>query len=101
LIGYLTAYVEATRWLLDPPNKNDVLELLQDEWHVSPAVAASAYTLMGSGRWYEKDARFDFDGLGTVLRLRAELERKPGTAAAPDSYYDSSYYEKALLKLPQ
>ena len=101
LVRYLAAYVEGQRWLLDPANKPQVIELIQREFNLPAAVAAEMYAGSMQGRGgYQKDARFDLDGFKNVLRLRAEIEGAPGgKTPAPDKYFDLSYYRKALAKL--
>ena len=43
------------------------------------------------------DARFDVEGFKNMLALRAEIERKPETEAAPpERYVDPGYYERAM-----
>jgi ABC-type nitrate/sulfonate/bicarbonate transport system substrate-binding protein len=99
---YIAAYVEAQRWLLDPAHKAQVIALLIEHFHLTPAVAAETYALLSAQNheWYEQDARFDPDGFKTVLRLRAEIEGQwGGVTPSVDTYYDSRYYDKAIEKL--
>jgi ABC-type nitrate/sulfonate/bicarbonate transport system substrate-binding protein len=99
---YIAAYVEAQRWLLDPAHKSQVIALLIEHFHLTPAIADETYALLSAKNheWYEKDARFDPEGFKTVLRLRAEVEGQwGGVPPAVDTYYDSRYYDKALEML--
>jgi ABC-type nitrate/sulfonate/bicarbonate transport system substrate-binding protein len=97
---YLAAIVEAQRWLMAPGNKQQVIELMIKESHLTPEVAAETYELsMTRPGGYEKDAALDLDGFKNVLKLRAEVEGQwGGHPPSPDKYYDSSYYAAALAK---
>ncbi len=99
---YIAAYVEAQRWLLAPAHKAQVIQLLIEHFHLTTAVADETYALLSAKNheWYEEDARFDPEGFKTVLRLRAEIEGQwGGVPPAVDTYYDSSYYDRALQML--
>lgn len=99
---YIAAYVEAQRWLLDPAHKAQVIRLLTERDHLSASVAEATYALMSAKdhEWFEKDARIDPAGFKTVLRLRAEIEGQwGGTAPAVSTFYDATYYERALKML--
>ncbi|MBZ5541527.1 MAG: ABC transporter substrate-binding protein [Acidobacteriia bacterium] len=101
LANYLAAYVEAQRWLLAPANKQAVIDLLMQDAHLPADVAAETYQLEVSspGGWAQ-DARFDLQGFQNVLKLRAEVEGQwGGKPPAPEKYYDSAVYQKALAML--
>ena len=73
---------------------------MQDS-HLSADVAAETYQLEVSspGGWAQ-DARFDLQGFQNVLKLRAEVEGQwGGKPPAPEKYYDSAVYQKALAML--
>ena len=99
--SYLAAIVEAQRWLMDPANKSQVLDLMIKESHLAPEVAAETYEFaMTRPGGYEKDAQLDVTGFTNVLKLRAEVEGQwGGHAPAPEKYYDASYYAAAKSKL--
>jgi ABC-type nitrate/sulfonate/bicarbonate transport system substrate-binding protein len=101
LVSYLAAYVEAQRWLMAPVNKQQVIEMMMKEMHLSSDVAPETYDLsMNHPGGYETDSRFDLDGFKNVLQLRAEVEDQwEGHPPSPDKYYDPSYYQAALSKL--
>jgi ABC-type nitrate/sulfonate/bicarbonate transport system substrate-binding protein len=101
LVRYLAAYVEAQRWMMEPANKQQVIELLMKDSHLPADVAAETYELsMTPQGGYAKDALFDVEGFKNVLKLRAEVEGQwGGHPPAPEKYYDPSYYQKALSKL--
>ena len=101
LAKYLAAIIDAQRWLMDPANKVQVIELLAKESHLAPEVAAEDYEFaIQKPGGFEKDALLDQDGFQNVLKLRAEVEGSwGGHPPAPDKYYDSSYYSAATAKL--
>jgi ABC-type nitrate/sulfonate/bicarbonate transport system substrate-binding protein len=101
LIPFLAACIEAQRWLMAPVNKQQVIDLLVSDYHLTPEVAAETYeSTMTRPGGYAKDGKFDLDGFQNVLKLRAEVEGQwGGHPPSPEKYYDSSYYEAAIAKL--
>jgi ABC-type nitrate/sulfonate/bicarbonate transport system substrate-binding protein len=101
LIPFLAACIEAQRWLLDPANKQQVIELMVAQSKLAPEVAAANYeSLMTRPGGYEKDAALDTAGFTNVLKLRAEVEGQwGGQAPSPGKYYEPTYYEAALAKV--
>jgi ABC-type nitrate/sulfonate/bicarbonate transport system substrate-binding protein len=98
LVKFLASCIEAQRWLLDPANKQHVIELLMTHSKLTPEVAAATYeSLMTRPGGYEKDAALDLAGFRNVLKLRAEVEGQwGGHLPPPEKYYDSTYYKAAL-----
>jgi ABC-type nitrate/sulfonate/bicarbonate transport system substrate-binding protein len=101
LTNYLTACIEAQRWLMAPANKQQVIEVMIKESLLTPDVAAETFeSLMTRPGGYEKNASFDLEGFKNVLKLRAEVEGQwGGHPPSPERYYDASYYFEALAKL--
>ena len=100
LVPFLTAIIEAQRWLMAPANKQAVIDLWVKDYHLGPEVAAETYeaSIAHSGG-FARDARFDLDGFKNVLKLRAEIEGSwGGKPPAPEKYYDSSWYDAALAQ---
>jgi ABC-type nitrate/sulfonate/bicarbonate transport system substrate-binding protein len=100
LIALLSACIEAQRWLLNPANKPQVIDLLATQYHLSPEVAAEEYDIsITHPGGFTKDAQFDLRGFENVLKLRAEVEGQwGGHPPSPEKYYDPSYYQAALTK---
>jgi ABC-type nitrate/sulfonate/bicarbonate transport system substrate-binding protein len=98
LVRYIQAYVEGLRYALDPKNRDESVKLLIDNIKLPPDIAAQAYDVEAHPtEGLARDGRFDLEGFNTVLKLRAEWA---GSAlAAPQKYYDLSYYQKALAGL--
>jgi ABC-type nitrate/sulfonate/bicarbonate transport system substrate-binding protein len=101
LVRYLRAIIEARRWLLDPADKGDAIELLVDRLKLSPVVAAKSYAVVTDPvDGFTKDAKLDIQGFENVLKLRAEIEGQwGGHPPAPGKYLDLSYYKKAIAGL--
>jgi ABC-type nitrate/sulfonate/bicarbonate transport system substrate-binding protein len=98
LIRYIRAVVEGRRWILDPANKTEAVQLLVDRLKLTPEIAARAYAIVTDPTdGMAKDAKFDMEGFKNVLKLRAEIEGQwGGTPPPPERYIDLSYYAKAL-----
>lgn len=98
LEGYIAAFVEAQRWLMDPANKAEVLALLKREYKLSDDLAAETYAtwIVGPGG-LQKDARVSLEGFENVLNLREQTEHTwPGTIPPVQQFYDGSFYESAI-----
>jgi ABC-type nitrate/sulfonate/bicarbonate transport system substrate-binding protein len=100
LVAFLSGCIEAQRWLLNPANKQQVIDLLAAQYHLAPEIAAEDYDIsITHPGGFAKDAQFDLRGFENVLKLRAEVEGQwGGHAPSPDKYYDPSYYQAALKK---
>lgn len=101
LVRYMSAYIEALRWFLDPANKTDAVAFLTTGLELQAGVAGETYAqAAASPGGLAPDARLSIDGLKNVLKLRAEIERQwNGTAPPPERYYDLTYHEAALSRL--
>jgi ABC-type nitrate/sulfonate/bicarbonate transport system substrate-binding protein len=101
LVSILAAIIEAQRWLMDPANESQVIDLLVKENHLAPDIAAESYqSSFTKPGGFARDARLDIPGFENVLKLRAEVEGSwAGHPPAPDKYYDPAWYEAALSKL--
>jgi ABC-type nitrate/sulfonate/bicarbonate transport system substrate-binding protein len=100
LVAFLSACIEAQRWLLDPANKQQVIDLFAAQYHITPEIAAEDYDVsITHPGGFAKDAQFDLHGFENVLKLRAEVEGQwGGHPPSPEKYYDPSYYQAALAK---
>jgi ABC-type nitrate/sulfonate/bicarbonate transport system substrate-binding protein len=101
LIRYIKAVVQARRWILDPANKAEAIQVLVDRLKLTPEIAAKSYAIVANPTdGIAKDAKLDMEGFKNVLKLRAEIEGQwGGKPPAPDKYIDLSYYNKAMAGL--
>ena len=100
LIAFISACIEAQRWMMNPANKGQVIGLLMTQYHLSLEIAAQDYEMtMNQPGGFAKDAAFDLEGFKNVLKLRAEVEGQwGGRPPSPEKYYDPAYYNAALAK---
>lgn len=98
LVEYLAAFVEAQRWFVAPQHKAEAIDLLASALQLERDVAAETYERGVAA--LAPDARLDLEGLRSVLRLRAEVERQwGGRAPDPGKYFDTTYHDAALAAL--
>jgi len=97
---YLAAYIEALRFIRDRANRDTAVALLIDRLKLDRKIAERTYDLLViPALGFTPHARFDVEGFKAMLALRAEIERKPGTEAAPpERYVDLTYYQAALKR---
>lgn len=95
---YIAAYIEGSRYAMDPAHRAEMVKLLEDRFKLPSAVALQSYeALMTPGFGLASDARFNLEGFRNVLSLRAEMEGQwSGVAPDPAKYLDLSYYDRAL-----
>jgi ABC-type nitrate/sulfonate/bicarbonate transport system substrate-binding protein len=97
LVRYLAAHIEAQRWIMNPVNKEQVIDIVARQAKLSRDLAGQIYDMDMGPNGLAKDAAIDVQRFANVLKFRAEVEGSwEGKAPPPDRYYDASYYEKAL-----
>jgi NitT/TauT family transport system substrate-binding protein len=97
LVRYLAAHIEAQRWIMNPENKDKVIDRVAQQRKLPRDLAAGIYQMDTGPNGLAKDAAIDVARFSNVLKFRAEVEGSwGGKAPAPDRYYDTSYYKKAL-----
>ena len=93
---YIAAYVESLRFSL--VHRAESVAILEKELKLSRTVAERTFRQLADPRTgFTPDAKFDLAGFRNLLALRAEMEG--GSPAAPERYYDLSYYERAIARL--
>src|SRR4051812_42958304 len=98
---YIAAFIQGTRWTLDPANQEAAEKVLAERIKVTPQVARRTLELMRDPKFgLAPDGRFDMQGFRSVLALRAEIEGSwGGKPPAPDKYVDLSYYDNAMKRM--
>jgi NitT/TauT family transport system substrate-binding protein len=91
LVRYIAAHIGAQRWILNPENKNQVIDMVAQQRKLSRELAAGLYELDIGPDGLAKDAAIDVARFSNVLKFRAQVEGSwGGKAPAPDRYYDAS-----------
>lgn len=101
LCRYIVAYVQGQRLVMDPAQRQPMLDLLVRRFKLSDAAAEGTYdALLRPGSGLAPHAAFNHAGFATVLAIRAEMEGmwggQPPTAG---KYLDLSFYERAFSTL--
>jgi ABC-type nitrate/sulfonate/bicarbonate transport system substrate-binding protein len=98
---YIAAFIQGTRWTLDPANREAAEKVLAERIKVTPQVAHRTLDLMRDPKFgLAPDGRFDMQGFRSVLALRAEIEGSwGGKPPPPERYVDLSYYNNAMKRL--
>jgi ABC-type nitrate/sulfonate/bicarbonate transport system substrate-binding protein len=98
LVQYLAAHITAQRWILNPENKNKVIDMVMQQRKLSRDLAEGLYEMDIGPDGLARDAAIDVTRFSNVLRFRAEVEGSwGGKAPAPDRYFDASYHKRALM----
>jgi ABC-type nitrate/sulfonate/bicarbonate transport system substrate-binding protein len=94
---YLAAYVEGQRVLMDPKNRQEIVDLVAKESNLPEKTAGDWYAAMVQSGGYAKDAAFDVEGFRKTLQLRSETEGNgAGPAPSAEKYYNLTHYRRAL-----
>ena len=95
---YIAGYVEATRWVRDPANRQECIDILAERFKLDADEAMRTYAaLMDPAFGLYPDAHLNVEGFRNVLALRAEVEGQwGGKPPAPDRFIDLGYYERAM-----
>jgi ABC-type nitrate/sulfonate/bicarbonate transport system substrate-binding protein len=102
LVGFLRAYRDAMRWLVDPAHR-DVAEalLVANLRDMTPPLARrAAATLLAERGGLLRNLEIEPRALGTVLALRSKFGQPPRALGDVERYVDPSYREKALAGAP-
>jgi len=100
LVRFIRAMVRATDWVLEPTNKEAVIELLLPENAASRDQAEEAYRESVSPRFgFTPHSQIDLEGIRTVLQLRATAGLMKPPLPPPEKYVEQRFYQKALATL--
>jgi ABC-type nitrate/sulfonate/bicarbonate transport system substrate-binding protein len=98
LVGYLAGCIEGLRWVLNPANKADAINLVGERLDVPADIAAEIHAAATDPvRGLAPGAAFDLEGFRTVLKLRADFEGR--APAPPEKYFDLSFHRRAIAGL--
>ena len=98
LVGYLAAYIEGHRRVLNPAHQGAMVDLLMRRFKQSETVAQRSYdALVAPGSGLAADAGFNQPGFAAVLAIRAEMEGLwGGQPPAAAKYLELSFFDQAL-----
>jgi ABC-type nitrate/sulfonate/bicarbonate transport system substrate-binding protein len=97
LVRYIAAHIEAQRWILNPLNRDKVIDAVAKQAKLSRELAGQIYEMDTGPNGLAKEAAIDVQRFANVLKFRAEIEGSwGGKAPPPDRYFDASYHAKAL-----
>ncbi|HET6436726.1 MAG TPA: ABC transporter substrate-binding protein [Anaeromyxobacter sp.] len=99
LEAYIRGYLGGLAWLADPANKGAAIDLLRRNLPtLSPELAEQFYDELTGPRGFSPAARFDSEGMRTVLALRSRYGRPGMVLRDPAKYYDGRYYQRAVSR---
>lgn len=98
LVGFIRAYLQATRWFVDPANKQAAIQLLTKYTpNLSrPGAEASYATTITMISPTGPIGTIDPAGVATAVKLRAIYGQPKKKMGDPRQFYDLSYYRSAL-----
>jgi ABC-type nitrate/sulfonate/bicarbonate transport system substrate-binding protein len=100
LVRYIRGVLRGTGWILDPNNKQDVLQVLTSSLHRSPEQAEQLYRgALDHKIGLIPRAKINPNGIKTLLELRKLMGQMNDPLPAPSKYIDERYYKKALATL--
>jgi len=95
LVGFLAAYVEGVRWVLNPDNRAAASRLLQERMTLDDATTRDCIAqMLDPETGFAVDAKLNEAGMETLLGLRARFSNRPPVPAS--RYVDESFYREAL-----
>lgn len=101
LVGYMRAWIKATRWLYDPANKEEAIRILMRELKLEDRYARTAYEMyFGPTLTIAKDGEVDLMGMQELLNGLVEQGDMSPPTPPPQKYLDLSYWEEARKSLP-
>ena len=92
LVAFLRAWLAAGRWVRDPANREEAVNLVAAELKLAPKAAA------GSVEDLSATGSLNIPGLESVLGLRTQFGFTPPMGPAIGSYYDLDYYRAASAR---
>lgn len=99
LVGFIGGYIAGLDWLFEPANKPAAIALLRKFAEIDEDDAEQSYrVLLHPAKGFARDAGLDFDGIRTVLALRAEYGLPRTPLGEPEKYCDLSFYHEARRK---
>ena len=100
LVGFIRGYIAASRWFLDPANKDGAIALLVKYTPgASPQAAAGVYAAAVAFANAAAIGRIDRAGVATAVSLRETYGEPRKKLGDPRQFYDLSYYRAATAEV--
>jgi ABC-type nitrate/sulfonate/bicarbonate transport system substrate-binding protein len=100
LVRFIRAMIRATDWVMDPKNKDEVLNILLPENKSDKARAEEMYEENTSPRFgFTPHGQIDTEGIRTIIELRETAGLMKPPVPKPEKYVDERFYKKALATL--
>ncbi len=100
LVRFTRAMIRATDWVMEPKNKNDVINALLPEHKNDKARAEEMYQENTSPRFgFTPRSRIDMAGIRSIIELRETAGLMKPPVPKPEKYVDERFYKKALATL--
>jgi ABC-type nitrate/sulfonate/bicarbonate transport system substrate-binding protein len=100
LVRFIRAMIRATDWVVDPKNKEAVIQVLLPESKNARRRAEEAYEETISPRFgITPRSRIDVEGIRTVIELRRTVGLMKPPVPKPEKYTDERFYNQALATL--
>ena len=102
LVAFLRAWIRGTRWVYDPKNKDEAIDILAQKLKIKETFARSAYELYfaSTTETVAKDAKIDLVGLQNLIdAVAAQGDLGPSPVPKAAKYIDNTYWEEAMKTL--
>lgn len=95
LRSYIKGYVESSRWLMNPENRVEAVDILGGYLKIEKEIGFKTYDRYLSMHTFNTEARLNIRGLDEAIKVMASTGQLSGIST-PDRYYDLFDYEQAL-----
>ncbi len=100
LVRFIRAMIRTTDWVMDPKNKEEVINVLLPENKNIRARAEDDYEETTSRQFgFTPRSRIDTEGIRTIIELRQTAGLMKPPLPKPEKYIDERFYQKALATL--
>ena len=100
LVRFIRAMIRTTDWVMDPKNKEEVINVLLTENKNIRARAEDDYEETTSPQFgFTPRSRIDTAGIRTIIELRQTAGLMKPPLPKPEKYIDERFYQKAVATL--
>jgi ABC-type nitrate/sulfonate/bicarbonate transport system substrate-binding protein len=98
IVGFIRANLAALKWLYEPANKAEALEIFAAHMNnASPRAAEQSYAvLLDPVNGFPRRAEIDLEGVRTVIDIRRAYAEPRRPLSDPQTYFDLSHHDRAL-----